>query len=110
MKRVNLKDTLYREGEYLIGFEATGSHACYMLYGVLDRGEEREISPGEGHEEIVCVIEGTAILEFDSSPSTLKKGDGVFLKGKEKIVLKCERGLVIYIIAGGHTDAGHHSH
>lgn len=43
-------------GEHILGFKETGSHACYMIYGILKPGEKgRVIKPGEGHEEIVLV-------------------------------------------------------
>ena len=36
-------------GEYLLGFQETGSHACYMVYGVLKPNKKaRSIKPGPG--------------------------------------------------------------
>jgi hypothetical protein len=41
-------------GEFLLGYRETGSHACYMIYGVLKSKEKaRLVKPGPGHEEIL---------------------------------------------------------
>ncbi len=46
-------------GEHILGSRQTGSHACYLIYGVLKPGEaKRELKPGHGHEEIVLAVEG----------------------------------------------------
>jgi hypothetical protein len=47
------------EGEFVLGYKDTGTHACYMIYGRLEPGEEgRLIRPGSGHEEIVMAVKG----------------------------------------------------
>jgi len=110
-KIFNLKEHIYREGEYLIGSEATGSHACYLIYGVLPSGSKREITPGKGHEEILAVIEGDAVISDGDDKYSLQKGQAIHLKDEEKIEISPgDGGLVIYIIAGGHSDASHHQH
>jgi hypothetical protein len=111
MKIINLKETLYRPGEYLVGAEQTQSHACYFIYGVLKPGEEREFSPGEGHEEIFCLIEGTLTASDPEGNYNLQKGNCFHLKGEEKVTIKNESAKpAIYVMAGGHSDEGHHHH
>ena len=56
MKSTELKSKALgsENGEYIFGFEDTGSHACYMIYGLLKSKEKgRLVKPGKGHEEIV---------------------------------------------------------
>ncbi|MCX7831620.1 MAG: hypothetical protein N2440_01820 [Actinobacteria bacterium] len=109
MKVINIKDNLYREGEYLVGFEQTGSHACYFIYGFIKKGNMREISPGEGHEEIIAVIEGSLEMTYKNESIVLNKGQSIYLKGEESITLRpynCD--LAIYVIAGGHSEHSHH--
>lgn len=109
MMFINLKEHVYREGEFIIGADVTGSHACYLIYGVIRGNEEREISPGEGHEEILLVIEGNLSFLTENEKTVLTKGQAVYLKGAEKAVIRANEGMTaIYVIAGGHSDASHH--
>lgn len=109
MKVINVKDNLYREGEYLVGFEQTGSHACYFIYGLIKKEDIREVSPGEGHEEIIALIEGSLEVKYNDHSIILNKGQSIYLKGREAVTLKpynCD--LAIYVIAGGHAEDSHH--
>ncbi len=109
MKKIeSIKDYVYRDGEYLIGSEATGSHACYFIYGVLRKGEERKMSPGRGHEEILVCIEGK--IEIEDNRDSLSKGQAIHLKDEETLTLKGLEEISIYVIAGGHSDSSHHHH
>lgn len=111
MKRAQIRDYVFRPGEYIVGAEATGSHACYLLYGSMREGEERNFSPGEGHEEILCVIEGAAAARStDNQEFVLEKGHWVFLAGTESVVLTARSPFLVYVIAGGHTPGGHSHH
>lgn len=110
MKKVFIKDYVFRPGEYIIGAEAIQTHACYLLYGTLKQGEQREITPGEGHEEIYLVIEGEGEIEIDNHKDSVTKGEAVYLKGSEKAVLRATSPLLIYVAAGGHSQDGHHHH
>lgn len=50
MKILNTKNSIRNltSGEYIIGVENTGSHACYMIYGVLKSEDKpRLIKPGK---------------------------------------------------------------
>lgn len=110
MKKIFIKDYLFRPGEYIIGAEAIQTHACYLLYGILKEGEERELTPGDGHEEIYLVIEGEVGLESEDGSERLTKGEAVYLKGDESARIKALSGLVIYVAAGGHSLEGHRHH
>ena len=110
-KIFTLREHIYREGEYLIGSEATGSHACYLIYGVLKRGDRRTITPGKGHEEILAVIEGLITVNENGEEYSLSKGQAVHLKDEETITISVDESqFAIYVLAGGHSDAGYHHH
>ncbi len=109
MKLINLKENLFREGEYLIGFEQTGTHACYFLYGFLKPEEEREISAGKGHVEIVCLLEGEIKLFTDNNEISLAKGNGFVIEDEEKVKVKnISDKIAVYVVSGGHSDLSHH--
>jgi hypothetical protein len=96
-------------GEFLLGFQETGSHACYMIYGVLKSKEKaRPVKPGPGHEEIVLATKGDLEVTGFYSGS-LKEGFALHLEGDQECFLE-NRGEseAIYIIAGGHSEAGRH--
>lgn len=98
-----------RSGEYILGKEVTGTHACYMIYGILAPGESgRTLSPGPGHEELILVLQGTATLTGHVSIE-LAAGQAIHLCGEESC-LAANKGEdeMIYIIAGGHSGQGHH--
>jgi hypothetical protein len=107
LKIFDVADKVMGSGEYILGADATGSHACYLIYGVLRPGEAgRELSPGRGHEEIVLCVRGTMRLSgaFDGD---LTQGQAVHLLGEER----CEAGNagsaeVIYVVSGGHSEGG----
>jgi len=95
-------------GEYILGADATGSHACYLIYGVLKAGEQgRELRPGNGHEEMVLCIAGELKLS-GTLAGTLRQGQAMHLRGEES----CTAGNpstcdAVYVIAGGHAGGGH---
>jgi hypothetical protein len=95
-------------GEYIFGLEDTGSHACYMIYGLLKSKEKgRLIKPGKGHEEIILALEGD--LEVTGYYSgTLKEGSAMHIEGDHECFLENQaEHHAVYIIAGGHSDGGH---
>jgi hypothetical protein len=96
-------------GEYLLGFRETGSHACYMVYGVLKPNEKaRSIKPGTGHEEIVLALEGNLEVKGFYSGS-LKEGSAFHLRGNQECLLENSgEADAVYIIAGGHSEMGRH--
>lgn len=96
-------------GEYILGKDATGTHACYMIYGVLKPGERgRELRPGAGHEELVLVMKGTATLSGHVT-GPLQAGQAIHLKDDEMCLAENRtENDVVYIVAGGHSGQGHH--
>jgi hypothetical protein len=97
------------KGEFLLGLRETGSHACYMIYGVLKSMEKaRSVKPGPGHEEIVLAMEGDFVVTGFFS-GTLKEGFALHLEGDQECFFE-NRGEsdAVYIIAGGHSEAGRH--
>jgi hypothetical protein len=111
MRIFELKDEALKSenGEHILGFKETGSHACYMIYGVLKPGEKgRMIKPGEGHEEIILAMKGD--LEVTGYYSgTLKEGSAFHITGDNECFLE-NKGIsdAIYIVAGGHSENSHH--
>ena len=98
-----------KRGEFLVGFQETGSHACYMIYGVLKPGDKaRSVKPGPGHEEIVLAMKGDLeVTGFYSGG--LKEGFALRLTGDQECFLENQReSEAVYIIAGGHSEAGRH--
>lgn len=96
-------------GEYLLGSQTTGSHACYLIYGVLEPGEQgRKLRPGTGHEEMVLAVDGDIVMT-GAFTGVLKQGQAIHLRDEEM----CTAGnplkrVVRYVIAGGHSSLGHH--
>ncbi len=95
-------------GEYILGADATGSHACYLVYGVLAAGEAgRELRPGAGHEEMVLCIRGELRLTGARS-GVLAAGRAIHLKGDEScLAANTGTAEAVYVIAGGHSAGGH---
>ena len=98
-------------GEYVLGSRETGSHACYLISGVLKPGEQgRELKPGKGHEEIVLATTGDIQLSGQYT-GTLKQGQAIHLQGEESCYAENPGTLkVMYVISGGHSasEQGHH--
>jgi len=98
-----------KRGEFLLGFQETDSHACYMIYGVLkSREKARSVKPGPGHEEIVLAMKGDLeVTGFYSGG--LKEGSAFHLKGNQECFLENQgESDAVYIIAGGHSEANSH--
>jgi uncharacterized cupin superfamily protein len=99
-------------GETVLGLKDLGTHACYMLYGVVAPGEApRTLSPGVGHEEIVLVLSGGLKLEGPGGSLTLQAGQALYMKGEETWQATCLGPLEArYAAAGGHTPGDDHHH
>jgi hypothetical protein len=106
MKKIDIQSRALSEenGEYVLGLEDTGSHACYMIYGVLKPGEKgRRIKPGRGHEEIVLAMKGDLILKGDIS-GRLEQGSAFHIVGEASAFLDNPGpDEAVYVIAGGHS-------
>lgn len=97
-------------GEYVLGSSELNTHACYLVYGILKAGKrDRLVSPGKGHEEILCLISGEVALAGEKRDIVLKSGEAFHLKGDERYLMH-NNGIedVVYIISGGHNEI--HSH
>jgi len=109
MKTTDLREKAQKsDGEYVFGAEDSGSHACYMIYGVLKPGEkERIIRPGKGHEEILVTVKGSLMVTGQYS-GVLKEGHAVHLADEQACFLE-NRGEAeaVYVVAGGHSGHGH---
>ena len=109
MKKINLREKAAKnKGEYVFGAEDSGSHACYLIYGVLKPGEkERIIRPGKGHEEILVTVKGSLLVTGQYS-GVLKEGHAVHLADEQACFLE-NRGEAeaVYVVAGGHSGHGH---
>jgi len=98
-----------KRGEFLVGFQETGSHACYMIYGVLKPKEKpRSVKPGPGHEEIILAMEGDLeVAGFYSGE--LREGCALHLEGSQECFLENQgESDAVYVIAGGHSEANRH--
>ena len=95
--------------EYVLGSQDTGSHACYMIYGILRPKEKgRMIKPGEGHEEIVLAMKGN-LKVTGCFTDLLQEGAAFHITGEEECFLEnTEDNDAIYVVAGGHSESGHH--
>ena len=109
MQIFRVKDKVDQTGEYILGAEQTGSHACYLIYGTMGpREKERLFRPGKGHEELLLVIKGG--LEITGHlTGYLNEGQAVHLKGEETCQLENRSDeTVVYVVSGGHSEHGHH--
>ncbi len=111
MKTYELKEKAANaeSGEHILGFEESGTHACYMIYGILKPGQKgRLVKPGKEHEEMVLSV--TADIEVSGFFSgILKKGSAIHNHGENECFLENKGSEeVVYVIAGGHSEDGHH--
>ena len=108
MKVFEVARKVLGSGEYVLGYDATGSHACYLIYGVLKAGEKgRELKPGKGHEEMLIVVRGEMTVT-GASTVTLKQGQAMHLKGEETCYAANRTDSeAVYVMAGGHSAEGH---
>jgi len=98
-------------GEHVLGSRETGSHACYLIYGVLKPGEKgRELKPGKGHEEIVLAIAGDLQLSGHYT-GMLKQGKAIHLQGEQSCHAENPGMInVVYVISGGHSEPAQGNH
>ena len=111
MKTFELKQEalVSKKGECLLGARDRGSHACYMIYGVMKPKEKsRLVKPGVGHEEIILAIKGDLKVTGYYS-GTLMEGAAFHIAGNLECYLENPGDSeTVYIIAGGHgSGTGH---
>ncbi len=104
-----VSELLKGSGEYILGAEQTGSHGCYLIYGVMGPGEKgRLLKPGRGHEEIVFAVRGEFGISGEYT-GRLREGEAIHLRGEETCLMdNLGPSEAVYIIAGGHSEGGHH--
>ena len=109
MKAFDVVRRLKGPGEYILGSKETGSHACYLIYGIIGPGEKgRELRPGSGHEEIVLALTGDLHLTGRYN-GMLKQGQAIHLAGEDTVQVENRNNAeTVYVISGGHSDGGHH--
>jgi hypothetical protein len=108
MKTYHVTEEAGDSGEYILGARQTGSHACYMIYGVLKPGEmKRELKPGNGHEEIVLAVTGD-LQCIGAFSGILKEGHALHLRGENSVFVRNEgTAKAVYVVSGGHSAHGH---
>jgi len=96
-------------GESVFGLEHTGSHACYMIYGILKPGQDkRVITPGKGHEEMVLAVKGNFEITGRLN-GELKEGFAFHIAGEDTVYLQnTDTTDACYVIAGGHSQDSHY--
>ncbi len=94
--------------EHIIGYKETGSHACYMIYGIMEPGEkDRLVKPGKGHEEILLAMQGDLDVTGYYT-GKLYEGSALHIVGDDECVLENpSKKDAVYIISGGHSAGGH---
>ena len=109
MRTFDVRARIEDSGEYVLGLEDTGSHACYLIYGIMKPYEkERELKPGEGHEELFLAMKGD-LMVTGHTKGMLREGQAIHLRGDETRWLENATGSeAVYVISGGHSDSGHH--
>jgi len=109
MKVTALKENAEKNnGEYVFGAADTGSHACYVIYGILKAGEkDRLIKPGKGHEEMLVAVQGELTVSGQYG-GRLKPGTAIHLAGEQTCFLEnAGASEAVYLVAGGHSEEGH---
>ena len=97
--------------EYVLGSKALDTHACYLIYGSMEPAEKgRLLRPGSGHEEIVCVVSGSAVVRGAGEGVELGAGQAVHLRGEQAMHMDnaSDSEPLVYVAAGGHSEP--HSH
>ena len=109
MKIFDVQSQIDESGEHILGAQDTGSHACYLIYGVMKPKEKgRKLLPGKGHEEIFLALQGRFKITGHNT-GAIEKGEAIHLKGEETCWLENTSGSeAIYVISGGHSGGSHH--
>ena len=107
MKRFNIRE-LYnaKYREYILGSKETGKHSVYLVYGELPPNEIREMTP-DGHDEILFLLSGDAILENAGAGLTLGQEQAVSMEPNESYMFRALSDCR-YIVAGTHIVPHHH--
>lgn len=107
MKKFRIKE-LYNEKyrEYIVGSAETGRHGVYLVYGEAAANEERVMAP-EGHDEILFLLEGEALLRNGRSQVTLTREEAVALDPEGSFTFVAASNCR-YVVAGTHITPHEH--
>jgi len=79
MKLFNIREFYQKEHqEYIIGTNETGTRSAYLVYGKVSENDKRTMAPN-GHDEILFLLSGEAVLEGKSIKTSLKKEQVVYM-------------------------------
>ena len=92
--------------EYIVGSSATGRHGVYLVYGEAAANEEREMAPG-GHDEILFLLEGDALLINGGTRIPIAKEEAVSFDPDESFIFVAQRDCR-YVVAGTHITPHEH--
>ncbi len=107
MKLFNIRE-LYKEKyrEYIVGSADTGKHTVYLVYGEAAGDEKRNMAP-DGHDEILFLLSGKALLENDGKSIQLRQEQAVSLEPHESFTFTALTDCR-YIVAGTHVVPHEH--
>ena len=94
--------------EYILGSAATGRHSVYLFSGEVSRHASKMTTP-DGHDEILLLLSGTALLEDGQQRLTLQPEQAVALNPEESFTFTALEDCR-YLVAGTHTGAHAHEH
>lgn len=107
MKRFAVRDYFDEEyNEFIIGTRATGKHTVYLVFGEVREGERRPVAPN-GHDEILFLLSGRAVLEGGGTRAELNKEDAVSMEPDERFTLTALTDCA-YVVAGAHPPGHGH--
>ena len=92
--------------EYIVGSSDTGRHGVYLVYREAAANEEREMAPG-GHDEILFLLEGDALLINGGTRIPIAKEEAVSFDPDESYTLVAQRDCR-YVVAGTHITPHEH--
>ena len=107
MKKFKVREMyIEKYREYIVGSSATGRHGVYLVYGEAAANEEREMAPG-GHDEILFLLEGEALLINGGIRIPIAKEEAVSFDPDESFIFIAQRDCR-YVLAGTHIMPHEH--
>lgn len=102
MKIFNIKDCYQNDwDEYIIGSREIGKHSVYFVYGEVPRNERRKMGAPKGHDEILYLLSGEALIEKDGVETKFVKEQALYMENDPYTFIAltdCH-----YMVAGAHT-------
>lgn len=87
--------------EYILGSVATGRHTVYLVYGELAAKESKIMAP-DGHDEILLLLTGTALLTKGAQQIDMQPEQAVSIDADEVFTFTALTDCR-YVVAGTHT-------